>query len=73
MEVRQAVLSTWENVPLCQAAGRVAAQAAGLYPPGIPQVCPGEIISEKTVRLLMEAGARQRFGLEGDTMLCVKR
>ncbi len=72
MEVRQAVLADWETVPFDRAAGRIAAQAAGLYPPGVPQVCPGEVIGEETARMLAQAGPRQRFGTEGEGMLCVK-
>ena len=71
MEVRQAVMAQCELVPLEDAEGRVAAQAAGLYPPGIPLVCPGERISEKTIRTLAEAGGQERFGVDGGKLLCV--
>lgn len=73
MEVRDAVLAETEMVPLAVAAGRVAAQAAGLYPPGVPLVAPGEIIPEETTIMLARAGSRRRFGTEGEGMLCVKR
>lgn len=71
MEVRQAAMAQGELVPLGEAQGRVAAQAAGLYPPGIPLVCPGERISEKVVRALAEAGDQERFGVDGGKLLCV--
>lgn len=71
MEVRQAAMAQGELVPLGEAQGRVAAQAAGLYPPGIPLVCPGERISEKVVRTLAEAGGQERFGVDGGKLLCV--
>lgn len=71
MEVRQAAMAQCELVPLEEAKGRVAAQAAGLYPPGIPLVCPGERISEKVVRTLAEAGGQERFGVDGGRLLCV--
>lgn len=71
MEVRQAAMAQCELVPLEDAEGRVAAQAAGLYPPGIPLVCPGERISEKVVRTLAEAGGQERFGVDGGKLLCV--
>lgn len=72
MELRPAVLADCEAVPLERAAGRVAAASAGLYPPGIPLVCPGEVIGKETANLLMAAGHQERFGVEGDSLLCVK-
>ena len=71
LEVRQAVMGPCEDVPLERAEGRIAAAPAGLYPPGIPLVCPGEVVSADIVRLLENAGSQQRFGLEGDCLLCV--
>ena len=71
MEVRQAVMAECENVPLAQCEGRIAAVSAGLYPPGIPLVCPGERVTEEVLRRLMNAKNQERFGVEGDTLLCV--
>ena len=72
MPPRQAVMGASVYVPLHQAAGRVAAAAAGLYPPGIPLTAPGEIFTEETTRTLARAGVRGRFGVEGECVLCVK-
>lgn len=72
LELRQAAMADSEAVPLDAAIGRVAAAAAGLYPPGIPLVCPGERITGQVVSLLSAAGTQERFGLEGDKLLCVK-
>lgn len=72
MELRAAALSPWEAVPLSQAQGRIAAVSAGLYPPGIPLICPGERIDGRVLSLLQAAGEQARFGLEGDKLLCVK-
>ncbi len=72
MDIRPAVMAACENVDFARAAGRVAAQSAGLYPPGVPLVCPGEVISEQTTRLLAQTPRNRRFGVEGDTLLCVK-
>lgn len=50
-----------ERVPLSEAAGRVCAASVIPYPPGIPIVCPGEVIDEETVRYvaqLREAGEK---------------
>ena len=73
MQLRPAVLADCEQVPLSQAAGRIAAQPAGLYPPGVPLVAPGERIESTIVQLLTEAGSQARFGIEGETILCVKQ
>lgn len=72
MSPREAVMGASVYVPLHQAAGRVAAAAAGLYPPGIPLTAPGEIFTEETTRTLARAGVRGRFGVEGECVLCVK-
>ena len=72
MPPREAALGETERVPLSVAAGCVAAACAGLYPPGIPLVVPGEEITEETSRVLAQAGPRGRFGVEGDELLCVR-
>ena len=71
MEVRAAVMADCGNIPLAQCAGRIAAVSAGLYPPGVPLVCPGEIVSAEVIRRLINAKNQERFGVEGDTLLCV--
>ena len=71
MDVRAAAFADTEDVPLGAAAGRVSAVSAGCYPPGIPLVVPGEVISEEHVRRLVQAGAEGRFGMEGETIACV--
>lgn len=72
LDLRPAAMAVCETVPLAAAAGRIAAASAGLYPPGIPLVCPGERITSQVVGLLLAAGTQERFGLEGDKLLCVK-
>ena len=59
-EQRQVPLEK-ERVLLSKAAGRVCAVSVIPYPPGIPMVCPGEVIDEETVRYvtqLREAGEK---------------
>lgn len=73
MEVRAAAMAQSENVPLAACAGRIAAASAGLYPPGVPLVCPGEIIPAEVIDRLTNAKNQERFGVEGDTLLCVKQ
>lgn len=73
MEVRPAVMAECEMVPLHQAAGRIAAVPAGLYPPGIPLVVPGEVVDATVVEWLKSAAPQGRFGVEGDCLLCVMK
>ena len=50
-----------ERVPLSEAVGRVSAELAASYPPGIPVVVPGERFTPELVeylRLQVEAGCR---------------
>ena len=72
LDLRPAVMAACEAVPLDRAEGRIAAASAGLYPPGIPLVCPGEKFSPEVLALLRRAGTQERFGLEGENLLCVK-
>lgn len=72
MRVREAALTPQENVPLSQAAGRVAAVSAGLYPPGVPLVTPGEEIPQEVVETMLRAAPRWRFGLQDDQIPCVR-
>lgn len=44
MTPREAFFAPHEVVPLERAAGRVAAESLAAYPPGIPNVLPGELI-----------------------------
>ncbi len=55
-EIPQEALPLWrawdeekETVPLKQAAGRIAAGFVNLYPPGIPLIVPGEMITEDLI------------------------
>lgn len=72
LTLRRGAMAESETVPLSRAAGRIAGTAAGLYPPGIPLVCPGEEITEETAAMLSRAGNRQRFGTEEEGIVCIK-
>lgn len=71
MEVRAAAMAACEGVPLEACAGRIAAVPAGLYPPGVPLICPGEVVPQEVADRLKYAKNQERFGVEGDTLLCV--
>jgi len=56
---RDAYFHGTEDVPVEEAAGRVAAEMITPYPPGIPVVLPGERLTEPVLRYLLtglEAG-----------------
>ena len=62
-----------EFVPLKEAAGRVCASSIIPYPPGIPIVCPGEVIDEDVleyIRERREAGEKV-IGLTAEGTVCV--
>ncbi len=49
MTPREAFLGPQEVVAAAQAAGRIAAESLATYPPGIPNVLPGERLSAETI------------------------
>jgi arginine decarboxylase len=57
MTPREAFLGPQEVVPLDQAAGRVAAESLAAYPPGIPNVLPGERLTRETLAFIVESVA----------------
>jgi len=60
MTPREAFLGPQEVVPVSQAVGRVAAESLAAYPPGIPNVFPGERLTPETIsyikRTLQQGG-----------------
>ncbi len=49
MTPREAYLGRHEVVPADDAVGRIAAESLGTYPPGVPNVLPGERLSAETL------------------------
>ena len=49
MTPREAYLGAQEVVPAARAAGRIAAESLATYPPGIPNVLPGERLTAETL------------------------
>jgi arginine/lysine/ornithine decarboxylase len=64
MTPRDAFFAPAEAVKPRQAAGRVSAEFITPYPPGIPAVAPGELLSDALVGYLEEVAANGGF-LEG--------
>ncbi len=60
-----------EKVPLFESVGRTCAQVCGLFPPCLPLIRKGEIITAEKVNALM--GASNRFGIENDTIKVVEK
>jgi lysine decarboxylase len=42
---REAFLAAHERVPVAEAEGRISAECLAAYPPGIPNVLPGEVLT----------------------------
>jgi arginine decarboxylase len=51
---REAFFGPQEVVPFDQAVGRVAAESLAAYPPGIPNVLPGERLTQETIDYIRE-------------------
>lgn len=52
---REAFFAPRETVPAYLASGRVAAETAAPYPPGIPAIAPGEVVARELLDGLREA------------------
>jgi lysine decarboxylase len=55
MTPREAFLGPQEVVPFEEAAGRIAAEGLAAYPPGIPNVLPGERLTAETLSYIRES------------------
>jgi arginine decarboxylase len=71
---REAFFASQEPVPLEQAAGRIAAEALAAYPPGIPNVLPGERIEPGTIEFIRDviAGGGMLRGAVDRTLKTVR-
>jgi arginine decarboxylase len=52
---REAFLGRQEVVPVREAVGRIAAESLAAYPPGIPNVLPGERLTAETLDYIQQA------------------
>jgi arginine decarboxylase len=57
MSPREAFLGPQEVIPFDAAAGRIAAEGLATYPPGIPNVLPGERLTAETLDYIRESVA----------------
>jgi lysine decarboxylase len=65
MSLRDAYFAPAELVPTDRAVGRVSADALAAYPPGIPNVLPGELISAETLAFLRATAAHSSGYVRG--------
>ena len=74
LSVREAAFSAMEHVPAERAAGRVAAEAFGIYPPGTALVFPGERIEPGDIAALTALMGQRAafFGVESGMVACIK-
>jgi len=57
MTPRQAFLGPQEIVPFAESEGRIAAESLAAYPPGVPNVLPGERLSAETLEFIADSMA----------------
>lgn len=63
MTPREAFLGPQESVAFTQAEGRIAAESLAAYPPGVPNVLPGEVLTSETISYIsdtLSAGGQVR-------------
>jgi lysine decarboxylase len=65
MTVREAWFAPSEVVPSSEAVGRVSADSVAAYPPGIPNLMPGEVITEATLAFLRDTAASPNGWIRG--------
>jgi len=55
MGPREAFLGPQEVLPAAEAVGRIAAESLAAYPPGVPNVLPGERLTAETLDYVQRA------------------
>ncbi len=75
---RQAFFAPRERVPADRAIGRIAAETAAPYPPGIPALAPGELVTAEILGALRDevaAGTRVAYCSDPslETLLVIAR
>lgn len=57
LDPTEAFFSEVETVPFEQAAGRISSDSLAAYPPGVPNVLPGEVLTEEVITFLRNTAA----------------
>lgn len=73
LTAREAFLSPTRVLPAEQAVGRISADTLAAYPPGIPNVLPGEVITAEAVRFLQRTATAPNGHVRGALDLGVTR
>jgi arginine/lysine/ornithine decarboxylase len=74
MTPRKAYFSKTKEIKWSDALGKASAQMISPYPPGIPVVYPGEVITDKVWEYLerLKKDKRNIHGLEGDSIKVIE-
>lgn len=73
MPPRKASLSRKATIPLADAAGRACAEMVMFYPPGIPLLMPGELVTSETIEVCRQLQAAGAHAYASDTSLTTIR
>ena len=57
LDIREAYYSETEVIPASEAVGRVSADSIAAYPPGVPNVLPGEVLTSEVLSFLKDTAA----------------
>ena len=57
LDLREAYFSRTEAVPASEAVGRISADSLAAYPPGVPNILPGEILTQPIIDFLRSTAA----------------
>lgn len=57
MGLNEAFFATVETVPFTEAAGRISVDSLAAYPPGVPNVLPGEVLNDEVIAFLRGTAA----------------
>ncbi|MFD9218941.1 aminotransferase class I/II-fold pyridoxal phosphate-dependent enzyme [Streptomyces sp. NPDC060064] len=71
LTAREAFMSPTRVVPAAKAVGLISADTLAAYPPGIPNVLPGEVITAETVRFLQRTASAPSGHVRGAVDPCV--
>jgi lysine decarboxylase len=69
MPPRKASLAHKATIPLAEAAGRTCAEMVMFYPPGIPLLMPGELVTAETIDVCRQLQAAGAHAYASDTTL----
>ena len=71
---RTAFFAPWVAVPTGQAAGRTSAELIAAYPPGVPILAPGELVTPDLLAALRQQAAEgSRIAYAADPSLATLR